>query len=214
MNELKEKINKSYVHTRKKKKQKAGVRLREWRWIIHKQYIWVLGLWDLGAFTSETNLEGYFLCLIALVFMCGISKREFISEPVNVVPYLMILQTGKHNFERWLLLRSFRTWSIWDLFGMRAFWLEKPAAPNKVESSDKWKYDTYGFCQRSSQSALGSWTRCCCGVMMGGCQAFGPPPGRGQVRGCREPAPTPPWEGERKKEVNTWDLCLRNVDFP
>ena len=36
--------------------------LKEWG-IIHTQCIWTLDIWELEAFTSETNLEGYLLSL-------------------------------------------------------------------------------------------------------------------------------------------------------
>ena len=35
--------------------------LKEWRGIIRTQYVWILDMRELEAFTSDTNLEGYLL---------------------------------------------------------------------------------------------------------------------------------------------------------
>lgn len=63
---------------------------------------------------------------------------------------------------------------------------------------------TYGFCLKSSRSVQESWTRCCFGERMDGCQVFGPLQEKEQEKGCLEHVPRP-------HEKNNWGKKKGNV---
>lgn len=76
---------------------------------------------------------------------------------------------------------------------------------------------TYGFCLKSSRSVQESWTRCCFGERMDGCQVFGPLQEKEQEKGCLEHVPRPHeknnW-GKKKKAMLNQTCVVSKHQFP
>lgn len=174
--------------------------LKEWRGVICTQYIWILDIWELECH-FRSNLQGYFyfLTVSKLISLCGIKKREFISE------LLMYYHTSCYCKLGNIILRDGYRYrgSEHDTSEISSEWgilIRKANAPTKLKW---WQVEEWHLLNSVRGALSPGWRELDTLLlrMTGGCQAFGPPPGRGQVTGCRNTPPIPPqggW-GEEKR---------------